>query len=219
EEYPSIFADIKKSGYKMEILFFEAASHILLNRFSETRREHPLTIKGTIKEKILLEKNMLQPLKDMASTVIDSSACNVHQLKEIVQRKYLADGTGKRLVVNVCSFGYKYGIPQDADIILDVRFLRNPHFVMELRERNGLDGAIIVYVLSFDETKLFLTKLFALIEYLLPLYESEGKPHLSIAFGCTAGRHRSVVVANEVAQIVTKFGYINNTMHRDIGRE
>ncbi|MCF8054823.1 MAG: RNase adapter RapZ [Deltaproteobacteria bacterium] len=218
EDYPKVFTEIKDRGYAIEILFLEASSHILRNRFSETRREHPLTGKETLEEKIIIEKELLQPLREVADITIDTTGCNVHQLKEIVRREFLLGATSKRLVINIYSFGYKNGLPQDADIVLDVRFLINPHFIAELKEQKGSDAPVKEYVLKFAETKKFLENFFVLLEFLLPLYEKEGKPHLSVALGCTAGRHRSVVIVEEVAKHLEHLGYLTNVIHRDIGR-
>ncbi|MDI9569765.1 MAG: RNase adapter RapZ [Pseudomonadota bacterium] len=218
EKYPRIFKRLREQGYVVEILFLDAVDEALLHRFSETRRSHPLAVKGSIMEGIVLERQKLAPLKLMADKIIDSTSSNVHQLKDAVQRLFLPSGVEKRLIVHVISFGYRYGLPADADIVLDVRFLPNPFFVDGLKRHDGHHPAVRDYILASDEGRRFIEKLYALMSFLLPLYEKEGKVRLHIALGCTGGRHRSVAMANELAAYFTDKGYNIQVNHRDIGK-
>ena len=218
EKYPRIFKRLREQGYVIEILFLDAGDEALLHRFSETRRSHPLAVKGSIMEGIAMERQKLAPLKLMADRIIDSTSSNVHQLKDVIQRIFLSPGSEKRLIVHVTSFGYRYGIPVDADIVLDVRFLPNPYFVDSLKKHDGHHPAVRDYILASDEGRRFIEKLFALMSFLLPLYEKEGKVQLHIALGCTGGKHRSVAMANELAAYFSDKGYNIHANHRDIGK-
>ena len=217
-KYQRIFTRLKEKGYRIEVLFFDAADDAILHRFSETRRSHPLAPRGSLSDGIRLEREKLASLKQMADKVIDTTSCNVHQLKDVVQRYFLGETSGKRLVINVTSFGYRYGLPADADIVLDVRFLPNPHFVDALRSCDGHDPRVRDYVLESEGGRTFIGKLIELMEYLLPLYEKEGKSRINIALGCTGGHHRSVVMANHLGGHFAEKGYFVNIAHRDIGK-
>lgn len=216
EKYTDIFSQLKKKGYRIEILFLDASDEALLRRFSETRRVHPLSEKGSVIDGIKLEREKLSALKEMADNVIDTSFENVHQLREAIQRYYHSSSTVKRLVINLTSFGYRYGLPPDADIVLDVRFLPNPYFVDGLKELDGNDKRVQDYVLGCEESKTFLQRLFKLMDYLIPLYEEEGKANINIALGCTGGRHRSVVTLNRLGEYFSRKNYLANIKHRDI---
>lgn len=218
EKYARIFARLKEKGYRIEVLFFDATDEAILHRFSETRRSHPLAPRASLMEGISLEREKLAALKRMADRVIDTTSCNVHQLKDIVQRSFLGETTEKRLVIHVVSFGYRYGLPPDADMVIDVRFLPNPHFVDELRSCDGHDQRVRRFVLESEGGKIFISKLFDLMAFLLPLYEKEGKARFNIALGCTGGYHRSVVMANYFGDYFADKGYFVNIYHRDIGK-
>jgi RNase adapter protein RapZ len=218
EKYPRIFTRLKEKGYRIEVLFFDAAAEAILHRFSETRRSHPLATHGSIMDGIRLEQEKLAPLKQMADKVIDTTSCNVHQLKDVVQRYFLGSASGRSLVISVTSFGYRYGLPADADMVLDVRFLPNPHFVEELRDCNGHDFQVRDYVLESEGGWTFVAKLFDLMAFLIPLYEKEGKSRFNIALGCTGGHHRSVVMANHLGAYFADKGYFVNIAHRDIAK-
>jgi RNase adapter protein RapZ len=218
EKHARIFTRLKERGYRIEVLFFDASDEAILHRFSETRRSHPLAPRGSLTEGISLEREELASLRRMADKVIDTTSCNVHQLKDIVQRYFLGKKPGKRLVIHVTSFGYRYGLPADADMVLDVRFLPNPHFLDELRSRDGHDPGVRDYVLKSEGGKIFIGKLFDLMAFLIPLYEKEGKSRFNIALGCTGGRHRSVVMANHLGAYLEGKGYFVNIAHRDIGK-
>ena len=218
EKYKRIFIRLREKGYRIEVLFFDATDEAILHRFSETRRAHPLAPRGSLMDGITLEREKLASLKKMADKVFDTTSCNVHQLKDVVQRYFLGESPGKRLVIHVTSFGYRYGLPADADMVLDVRFLPNPHFVEVLRPRNGHDSMVRDYVLESEDGRIFVGKLFDLMAFLIPLYEKEGKSRFNIALGCTGGHHRSVVMANHLGSFFTDKGYFVNISHRDIGK-
>jgi len=217
EKYDRIFKRLKEQGYLVEIIFLDATDESLLNRFSETRRVHPLSGRGSVLEGILQERKRLSPLKEMAARVIDTTSINVHQLKDTIQRHFLpATAPGKLLVLHISSFGYRYGLPADADLVFDVRFLPNPHFVENLKHFDGHNECIQDFVLGSEDSQLFMNKLLDLLTFLLPLYEKEGKARLSVAFGCTGGKHRSVAVANRVGSYFLDRNYRATINHRDI---
>jgi UPF0042 nucleotide-binding protein len=218
DQYQHIFAQLKKRGYTIEILFLDSTDDVLVHRFSETRRIHPLTPQGTIMEGIQMEREKLTPLKNMADWVIDTTSLNVHQLKDVIQRAYATNGVLRRLLIYVTSFGYRYGIPVDADIVFDVRFLPNPYFVEDLKRCDGHDPAVQDYVFSSEESVRFVDKMTDLMGFLLPLYEKEGKSRLNIALGCTGGRHRSVAMANRLGTYLSDQNYPASVYHRDIGK-
>jgi len=163
-----------------------------------------------------LEREKLAPLKQMADKVIDTTSYNVHQLKDVVQRHFISSSSRQRMIIHVSSFGYRYGVPADADIVLDVRFLPNPYFVDELKYYDGHHPLVRDYVLESDESKVFIRKLFDMMAFLIPLYEKEGKARLNIALGCTGGRHRSVVMVNQLGSYFSDKNYIITINHRDI---
>jgi UPF0042 nucleotide-binding protein len=218
EKYTRIFPKLKNMGYKIEILFLDSSDDALLHRFSETRRVHPISVKGSVMEGINLEREKLVPLKQMADRVIDTTSYNVHQLKDVVQRHFISSYVSQRMIIHVTSFGYRYGIPADADIVLDVRFLPNPYFVEELKYYDGHHPGVRDYVLASDESKVFIQKLLELMAFLIPLYEKEGKARLNIALGCTGGRHRSVVLANQLGSYFSDKNYVVTINHRDINK-
>lgn len=219
EKYARIFDRLKEKGYHIEILFLDAGDDALVNRFSETRRVHPLSGRGSVMEGILLEREKLSPLKKMADKIIDTTSSNVHQLKDAVQRHFLAATAKERLLIlHVTSFGYRYGLPVDADMILDVRFLPNPHYVEHLKHYDGHHKSIRDFVLEDEGSRVFVQKLFDLMAFLLPLYEKEGKARLNVAFGCTGGKHRSVVMANQLGAYFIDRGYNVTINHRDIAK-
>lgn len=217
EKYPRIFVRLKEKGFRIEVLFFDAADEAILRRFSETRRTHPLAPLGSIVDGIRQEREKLAPLRQMADKVIDTTSCNVHQLKDVVQRHFRSSSTSG-LAIHVTSFGYRYGLPADADMVLDVRFLPNPHFVLELRSCDGHDSRVRDYVLESEGGRTFVMKLFDLMAFLIPLYEKEGKSRFNIALGCTGGHHRSVVMANLLGAYFEEKGYPVHISHRDIGK-
>ncbi len=219
ENHIAVLSKLKKKKYDIEILFLDTSDEFLMRRFSETRRVHPLSEGRTIPESIKLEREKLMELKEMAGNVIDTSNYSVHQLKEHVQSLYLAPGKTRKLLINLTSFGYRFGLPPDADIVMDVRFLPNPYFVSDLRSHDGNEENVKKYVMRWDDTKQFLTNLFNMMGFLTPLYEKEGKSYLNIAIGCTGGRHRSVVILNQLAEYFSDRNYTINLSHRDINKK
>jgi len=218
EKHIEVLSRLRKKKYDIEILFLDTSDELLLRRFSETRRTHPLSKDRTILESIKLERDKLHELKEMANNIVDTSGYSIHQLKEHVQRFYLAPGKAKKLLINLISFGYRYGLPPDADIVMDVRFLPNPYFVSDLKEHNGNEKAVEEYVMRWDDTGQFLSNLFEMMTFLTPLYGKEGKSYLNIGIGCTGGKHRSVVILNQLAKYFSDRNYTTNVSHRDIKR-
>ena len=219
EDSRRIIQDLKREGYPIEILFLESSDPTLMRRFSETRRQHPLAVGGSIREGLRLERERLQAIRDMANQVIDTSQLNVHQLKERVQQYAEAGKSPSQMTIVLLSFGYSFGIPFETDLLMDVRFLPNPYFVEELKRLRGDHPKVSEYVLQWEETKEFLRHLEALIRFLLPLYEKEMKTHLTIAVGCTGGRHRSIVIVNRLAEMLrdelAERGMFLSVQHRD----
>jgi UPF0042 nucleotide-binding protein len=214
-KYKSIFKALKQKGYHFEILFLEAEEEVLVQRYSTTRRQHPLSPGKSLIDGIRTEKEQLKDLRSTADLVMNTSKFNVHDLKskilDIAHRS-------KKLVpmrINVLSFGFKYGIPYDADLIMDVRFLVNPYFIPELKELDGETQKIKAFVLEHSETQAFLEKYLDLLDYLIPLYEKEGKAYLTIALGCTGGRHRSVTIARTIFEHIRAMGKTVELNHRD----
>ncbi|HOE80025.1 MAG TPA: RNase adapter RapZ [Smithellaceae bacterium] len=218
DKYKNIFKGLKNKGYKIEILFLEATEESLLRRFSETRRNHPLSAKSSIMDGIRKEVEKLSPLRQMADKVMDTTTTNVHQLKDAVQRQFYPVSSRKRMLISVMSFGYRYGLPADADIVMDVRFLPNPFYVEELKSFDGHHGAVEKYVLDNPESREFLKRTLDMMTFLIPLYEKEGKVRLNIAVGCTGGRHRSVVMTNRFTSHLQAMKYVVYTTHRDVGK-
>lgn len=218
EKYQRVFDRLKQNGYKIEILFLEASEDSLLRRFSETRRNHPLSAKGSIMDGIQTEVEKLSPLRQMANFIVDTTSINVHQLKDLIQRQFLPSSQRKKMIISVMSFGYRYGLPSDADLVIDVRFLPNPYYVEDLKDYDGHHGAVEKFVLDSPECKDFMVKAIDLMNYIVPLYEKEGKARLNIAIGCTGGKHRSVVMASQFSSHFQTMKYIVHTSDRDINK-
>jgi UPF0042 nucleotide-binding protein len=198
------------------VVFLDAQDAMLVRRYSETRRPHPLGKMETVERSIVEERQLLDPIRNVTDTLIDTSNFNVHELRAQIQSRFSHDDESKRLLVSCLSFGFKNGVPLDADIVFDVRFLPNPHFVPEFRKKTGLDPDVADYVRKFAQTREFLNRISDLMLYLLPHYVSEGKSYLTVAFGCTGGQHRSVMMAEDVAKRLKKAGYMVKALHRDI---
>lgn len=216
--YESILGDLRAKGHQYKIFFLEADEKTLLQRYSATRRHHPLAKGEGIAAAIEAEHELLKPLRAASDRIIDTSAFNVHELKAHIAEITAKTKNRRTIQINVLSFGFKYGIPQDADLIVDVRFLANPYFVPELKPLDGSNQKIRDFVLSRQTTQAFLTKYLDLLDFLVPLYEAEGKAYLTIAIGCTGGRHRSVVIASEVCDHIAASGRQVARQHRDIGQ-
>lgn len=214
--------DLRREGFPIEILFLETSDPVLMRRFSETRRQHPLAFGGSILEGIHLERERLKGIRDIANEVIDTSQFNVHDLKERIQRYAQKDSQEMNLTMTLLSFGYSFGVPYEADLMLDVRFIPNPHFVEELKRLKGDHPKVEEYVLQWEETQAFLERTLEFIRFLLPYYLRERKTHLTLAIGCTGGRHRSIVVVNRLAERLKKElgekGMRLSVRHRDLER-
>lgn len=217
DAYPAVLAGLRKSGHAVKVLYFEAPENVLLRRFSETRRPHPAAGEHGVLDGIRTEERQLAGLRESADLVIDTSSYTVHALRDVLARQVETD-VQRTLRVTVQSFGYKYGVPIDADLMLDVRFLPNPFFVEALRDKRGTDRQVVEFVLGQPETAPFLDRLSALLETLMPLYVREGKSYLMLAVGCTGGRHRSVAVAEEVGRRLRAWDYAVRVHHRDVQR-
>ena len=210
---------IKATGVRCRLLFLEADTRTIINRYKETRRVHPLSGKSLGVEQALdLERKMMQPVRDHADFVLDTSAFSTAKLRGEILNLFGDQTDGCGLNVNVQSFGFKHGIPMEADLVFDVRFMPNPYYVEKLKPKNGLDKEVRDFVLGFQQTCEFLEQLEKMLSFLLPLYAEEGKSVLVIAVGCTGGHHRSVAIAHEVAAFIAREGYQVTENHRDISR-
>jgi len=219
-DYPTGICSIEALGISVEIIFLDAKIDTLLKRFSQTRRHHPVTSQKSLLDSIKFEKQIMQPIKQTAHYTIDTSNFNVHELKSKILSMILGkDKLFSLTKINVVSFGFKYGIPNDADLVMDMRFLANPFFVPELKNLDGESQAVRKYVLSNKETKTFLRKYLNLLDYLIPLYKRENKAYLTFAIGCTGGRHRSVAIARNIFEHLNKKGLDSGLIHRDIDRD
>lgn len=209
--------ELRSSGARVRVLFLDASDDVLVRRFSGTRRRHPLEAEGVL-DAIRTERQLLARLRAEADAVIDTSDTNVHELRARLVELYSGRTATEAMETSIVSFGFKNGLPLDADLVFDVRFLPNPHWVDDLRPLSGLDAAVREYVLASPEAVEFLDRLDSLLEFLLPFYAREGKSYLSIAIGCTGGRHRSVVLAEELVARLRKAGYEPAVHHRDVAR-
>jgi UPF0042 nucleotide-binding protein len=207
---------LRSRNVRLRVVFLEASDRVLVRRYEQTRRRHPVEAER-VGEAIALERDLLRDLRAAADLVIDTSDLNPHELRVRILVAFAGEAAG--LTVNVTSFGFKYGLPLDADIVLDVRFLPNPHWVPELRPRTGRDQAVREYVLAQDATKLFMERLEGMLEVALPGYVGEGKHYLTVAIGCTGGKHRSVVLAEELGAWLEEQDFKANVTHRDMERE
>ena len=212
----SIFESLRQKGYDLHIIFLEAQEETLLRRFSQTRRHHPLAQGKSLLEDIQKEREHLKDLRSSADQVIDTSRTNVHELKSTILKIIQQNKPVIPLRINILSFGFKFGVPMDADLIMDVRFLPKPFFKPELKELNGETEAIKKFVLKNDHSRIFLNKYFDLLDYLIPLYEKEGKAYITIAVGCTGGRHRSVAIAGALYDHIKLPEKQVEITHRDI---
>lgn len=216
KNYQEIFHMLRKEGYSFVVLFLECSEEVLLKRYSETRRQHPIANGANLVDRIRSEKRQLKGLKEMADKIIDTSNLTVHQLKDVIIQHALQGLKTERMRISVISFGFKYGVPLEADLLIDVRFIPNPYFMPELKKLDGKDERVQQFVTKWTETREFFEKYFALLEYLLPLYEREGKSYLTIAVGCTGGRHRSVTVAEKIFEHLREEKRELTLKHRDI---
>ncbi|HEY4401391.1 MAG TPA: RNase adapter RapZ [Acidimicrobiia bacterium] len=216
----SALAELRETGARTRVLFLDAADEVLVRRFDETRRRHPVAESHSVSEGIARERELLEEIKGQADIVIDTSELNVHELRDRL-REIIGEPADmpSGLQINVVSFGYKHGLPLDVDLVFDCRFLPNPHWIESLRPLPGTDAKVRRYVMKQEETQAFLEELSDLFELLLPAYVREGKSYLSIGVGCTGGRHRSVVIAAEIARLLERLGFPARVHHRDLERE
>ncbi len=214
EELPKIVKSVRKL-ISTKVIFLEASDSILLRRYSETRRPHPLGANTSVKVSLTAERRHLRQIREIADLVIDTSKFNVHELRAHITGLFEKKENGRNILVSCVSFGFKHGVPDDADLVFDVRFLPNPHFVPEFRPLTGRDPKVAKYIRSFPQTAEFIQRISELLVYLLPHYIHEGKSYLTISFGCTGGQHRSVMIAEDVAKRLKKGGYRIKVVHRD----
>lgn len=198
-----------------KVVFLEASDSVLLRRFSETRRPHPLGTDAPVKSALQQERRHLSKIRGLADYVIDTSKFNVHELRALINQRFHDKSREKSILVSCVSFGFRQGVPEDSDLVFDVRFLPNPHFVPEFRPLTGRDPRVAKYIRSFPQTREFISRISKLLVYLLPHYVHEGKSYLTISFGCTGGQHRSVMMAEEVGKYLRKAGYRVKIVHRD----
>ena len=219
QELLEVIDRLREGGTVCRLLYLEADTQSIIKRYKETRRRHPLMESGaTIEDAVKRETELLRPLRERADFVIDTTQLSAAKLRGELYRLFAEKGQQSRMSINVVSFGYKYGVPLEADLVFDVRFMPNPYYVPELKNKTGLDQAVRDFVFSFRQTNDFMEQLEKMLTFLLPLYAEEGKSALVIAIGCTGGHHRSVAVAHELAEYITEEGYQVTENHRDISR-
>ena len=218
KEYQPTLARIRHDGHRIELIFLESSEEILIQRFSETRRQHPLSKTGSVCEGIKLETELLKEIKTDADKIIDTSELNVHQLRKIFEEYFV--GFSKRdMALTFMSFGFKYGVPHDTDTVFDVRFLPNPFFVSELKKRDGNDEMVSRYVFDWPDTMIFIEKLKDFLSFQIPLFEREGKYYHTVAIGCTGGKHRSVAIVNYLKNFFLNERQRVYVIHRDIDKD
>jgi len=217
DEFPRVFEELRGRGVALEVLYLDASDDVLVHRFSETRRPHPAAGGGGLADAIRREREKLQPLREIADRVLDTSALTVHELRSAL-RDLVDHPEAGTMTIALVSFGYKYGLPTDADLALDCRFLPNPFFVEELRTKTGADPAVADWVLRREEAAEFLRHVLDLLDFTLPRYQREGKSYLTIALGCTGGRHRSIVLVDELSRRLAARGHRVLVRHRDAER-
>jgi RNase adapter protein RapZ len=216
EKLPAILRQLRHEN-PATLVFIEAGEEALLRRFSETRRPHPLGHNRPVREGLRSERVLMEPIRKLADVVIDTTRFNVHELRQFITNRFQKSDR-RPMMVSVVSFGYKYGIPADADLVFDVRFLPNPHFIPRLRKFSGREPSVARYIRSFPQTGEFLRRVEGLLTYLIPHYIGEGKSYLTIAFGCTGGRHRSVMMAEAVRKTLNRHKYASKVVHRDLNK-
>ena len=214
--YDQVFQAIASAGHSVKILYFDATDEVLIRRFSETRRRHPALEGASVPEGIRFERDQLAGLRRIATAIVDTSEMNVHRLREVVIGLVKGNEGALEMQVNLQSFGFRYGLPLESDLVMDVRFLPNPYFVAALRPYSGLEPAVRDYVLGQKETVVFLERFRDMLEFLLPGYRREGKSYLSVSIGCTGGRHRSVAIAEELYRYFRRHNVNIKISHRDI---
>jgi len=214
----NIFKELREAGHKVEILFLDSSDDVLVRRFSETRRRHPALDTGSVLDAIKFEREHLAALRQISTSIIDTSELNVHQLKELITGIITGEGTPKGFNVHIQSFGFKYGVPLESDIVMDVRFLPNPYFVPELKQLTGLDKDVKCFLEAQKDTSEFMERFLWFIDFLIPRYQKEGKSYLTISVGCTGGRHRSVFIIEVLRKFLSEKKLSLKVTHRDMGK-
>lgn len=222
EELPKVFDELRGLDLRVQLMFFEAADEVLMRRYSETRRPHPMAAisrrKLNLRDAVVAERTLLQPIRDLADIVVDTSGHTVHTLRQSLVNALSASRKKSRMQVTVMSFGFKHGIPSEADLVLDVRFLKNPHYVPMLRPQTGRDKGVIDFLTNEEEVHETRTHFEDLLAFVVPRYEREGRSYLTVSIGCTGGRHRSVFMAEALTRFLKKRGFATVVRHRDIGK-
>lgn len=216
--WQEVFQHLREAGHTVEVFFFDATDEVLIRRFSETRRRHPALEGSPLPEAIRFERDQLVGLRRIATTIVDTSELTSHQLRDLVVARVKGEAGPREMAIQLQSFGYRYGIPLDSDLVLDVRFLPNPYFIPELKPYSGLDPKVRDFVLAKPETDQFLAKAEDLLDFLLPCYRREGKSYLTISVGCTGGRHRSVVIAERLRAFLAERKLTTRMIHRDVDK-
>ncbi len=214
--FPDLYRQLKKSLVTLELIFLEADDQTLIKRFSETRRKHPVAVSGSVARAVARERELLLEVRSLASYRIDSSNFTIHQFKEYIRKIVTVDADRERLNISLLSFGFRNGLPPEADIVMDVRFLPNPYFIEALRDQSGFDAGVREYVLGHPVSRSFVERFHALLKMLIPEYLREGKSYLTVAIGCTGGRHRSVAIVNHLRGSLQDDGYEISVNHRDV---
>jgi len=218
-QLPALYQDLRNRHLNLSLVFLEASDRALIRRFEETRRPHPLGRELPVREGIRLERKLLKPMRQLADVRIDTTRMNVYELRELIQRQFGGLSARRAILVSVVSFGFRFGVPADANLVFDARFLPNPNYIPRLKSKTGRDAAVERYMDSFPQTQEFMKHVMDLLIYLLPNYVKEGKSYLTIAIGCTGGRHRSVAIAEKMGHALAGAGYKTRVSHRDIGNE
>ncbi|MBC7926747.1 MAG: RNase adapter RapZ [Bryobacteraceae bacterium] len=216
QSFPALFRKLKKK-LSVRLLFLEAVDESIMRRFSETRRPHPLGADVPVSESLTLERSKLESIRALADHVIDTSRFTVHELRDVIRATFASE-QGTRLLISVQSFGFRHGVPPDADLVFDVRFLPNPNYIAEFKPLTGKNPKVAEYIASYAQTQEFIKRIISLLEFLIPHYVREGKSYLTIAFGCTGGQHRSVMIAAEIAKQLIAGGFRIKEAHRDMPR-
>jgi len=218
-QLPTVYQDLRNSYLNLSLVFLEASDKALIRRFEETRRPHPLGRELPVREGIRLERTLLKPMRQLADVTIDTTRMNVHELRDLILRQFGGLSAVRAILVSVVSFGFRFGLPSDANLVFDARFLPNPNYIPRLKSKTGRDAVVQRFMDSFPSTRAFMKHLMDLLFYLLPNYIQEGKSYLTIAIGCTGGRHRSVAIAEKIGRALGNEGYRTRVSHRDIGNE
>jgi RNase adapter protein RapZ len=215
--FPALFQRLRRKT-PVTLLFLEADDGTLARRFSETRRPHPLGTQASVQKSLRTERELLAPIRSVADHIIDTSKFNVHELREVIGEKFSGGRNESSIRIDITSFGYRHGVPADSDLVFDVRFLPNPNYIPEFKNLTGRNPSVARYIRSFPQTTEFIDRISELLVYLIPHYVREGKSYLTIAFGCTGGHHRSVMIAGSIRKRLAQAGYQVKETHRDIGK-